>query len=277
MSQPEIERTNARLANPPEVDVEVSRRMGLYVVATLARRHYIDVRLHSAEMGGLVATVLVPVELVTEPIPPAELPALLVDQEPDEAPIAGLPPLDSPLFPLYVPEEDSEPEPEPEPLPPPAPAPDEWPLRRAPVVEREPAPVWPTEDDDPSLRDSDEPTERLPAYQDVLSKWFATGPPSRPAITPYEPVVDQQAFARPEAEPEPRWPTEDEPEYEDDAQSLPRRVPRARVAEETQYHWPPEERPILSLSPDEVRERMSSLQGGVRRGRHARGDGSSTN
>ncbi|MDT7729165.1 MAG: hypothetical protein QOI21_5741, partial [Actinomycetota bacterium] len=270
MPQPEIDRTNARLANPPEVDVEVSRRMGLYVVATLARLHSIDVRLQTPDMGGLMATVLVPGRLVTEPIPPAELPALLVEPEVEEAPIADPAPLESPLLPLYYPELEAEPEPEPDPEPPPpAPAPDEWPLRRAPVVERDVAPVWPTEEADLSLLDADEPTERMPAYQDVLSRWFAAGPPSRPAITPYEPVAEQEAFLRRESEPEPQWPTEDEPGYEDDSQSLPRQVPRARVAEETQYHWPPEERPILSLSPDEVRERMSSLQGGVRRGRHA--------
>jgi hypothetical protein len=221
-----------------------------------------------------MATVLVPVELVTEPIPPVELPALLVEPEAEEAPIVGPAPLDSPLFPLYYPE--AEPEPDPEPPPPPAPAPDEWPLRRAPVVERDAAPAWPTEDADPFILDDDQPTERLPAYQDVLSRWFATGPPSRPAITPYQPVADQEPFARPESEPEPQWPAEDEPEDEDDSHAMARQVPRARVAEDTQYHWPPEERQILSLSPDEVRERMSSLQGGVRRGRHARGDGSST-
>jgi signal transduction histidine kinase len=276
MPQPEIDRTNARLANPPEVDVEVSRRMGLYVVATLARRHAIDVRLHTVDEGGLMATVLVPAGLVTEPLPPAELPGLLVEPEAEEAPIAGPAPLESPLFPLYSPELEAEPEPEPEP-PPPAPAPDEWPLRRAPVVEREVVvPAWPTEDDDPPLLNDDQPTERMPAYQDVLSRWFATGPPSRPAITPYEPVVEREAFPRRKSVPEPAWPTEDELDQEDYSQFLPRRVPSARVAGETEYHWPPDERPVLSLSPDEVRERMSSLQVGVRRGRHARGDGNST-
>jgi signal transduction histidine kinase len=278
MPQPEIERTNARLARPPEVDVEVSRRMGLYVVATLARRHYIDVRLHAVEEGGLQATVVVPVELVTEPVPPAELPPSVADNAMDEE-HAEPAPLDSPLFPLFEPE----PEPEPEPIP----APDAWPLRRAPVVEQDVSPVWPTHDDDPST-DFDEPTERMPAYQDVLSRWFHAGPPSQPSIPavapPFEPEPEPEPEYEPEVEyvpePEPEWPTEAELEREDGAEdtspALPKRVPRARFADESQYHWPVAERPILSLSPDEVRERMSSLQGGVRRGRHARGDGNST-
>jgi len=285
MPDAEIERTNARLARPPEVDVEVSRRMGLYVVATLARRHYIDVRLHAVEAGGLQAIVVVPVELVTEPVRPAELPQALVDNGLDEDLVA---PLESPLFPS----QEAEPEPEPEPISPP----DAWPLRRAPVIEQDVSPAWPTAEHDPS--DFDEPTERMPAYQDVLSRWFHVGPPSKKSIPAVEAPpayaleseYDQEAEYESEPEyepevayvpePEPEWPTEAELEQEDGAQDtspvLPKRVPRARLADESQYHWPVVERPILSLTPDEVRERMSSLQGGVRRGRHARGDGNST-
>jgi hypothetical protein len=78
---------------------------------------------------------------------------------------------------------------------------------------------------------------------------------------------------------EPEWPTEAELEQEDGvedtSQPFPKRVPHARLGEKPQYEWLVEERPVLSLSPDAVRERMSSLQGGVRRGRHARGDDNS--
>ncbi|WP_198048278.1 nitrate- and nitrite sensing domain-containing protein, partial [Saccharomonospora iraqiensis] len=64
MPDTEIRRANERLADPPEVDVEVSRRMGLYVVGRLARRHRIGVRLAAADLRGLTATVVVPAELV---------------------------------------------------------------------------------------------------------------------------------------------------------------------------------------------------------------------
>ncbi|MBA8931076.1 signal transduction histidine kinase [Kutzneria viridogrisea] len=69
MSGPDIEDANQRLADPPEVDVAVSRRMGLYVVARLAKRHEIKVRLRANEdiEGGTTALVVVPSTLVLAP------------------------------------------------------------------------------------------------------------------------------------------------------------------------------------------------------------------
>jgi signal transduction histidine kinase len=57
---------NWRLDNPPMVDVEVSRRMGLFVVAQLAARHGIRVRLRPAQSGGLSALVWLPDEVITD-------------------------------------------------------------------------------------------------------------------------------------------------------------------------------------------------------------------
>jgi hypothetical protein len=57
---------NWRLDNPPMVDVEVSRRMGLFVVARLAARHGIRVRLRPAASGGLSALVWLPYEALAE-------------------------------------------------------------------------------------------------------------------------------------------------------------------------------------------------------------------
>jgi signal transduction histidine kinase len=66
MSEDEIAATNARLADPPDLDVAVTRRMGLYVVARLAKRHNITVRLRDNEdiEGGLIARINVPADLV---------------------------------------------------------------------------------------------------------------------------------------------------------------------------------------------------------------------
>lgn len=66
MSEDEIEAANARLADPPDLDVAVTRRMGLYVVARLAKRHSIVVRLRDNEdiEGGLIARITVPSDLV---------------------------------------------------------------------------------------------------------------------------------------------------------------------------------------------------------------------
>jgi signal transduction histidine kinase len=69
MGDQEILDANERLADPPDVDVAVSRRMGLYVVARLAKRHDIKVRLRGNEdiEGGTTALVIVPETLVAAP------------------------------------------------------------------------------------------------------------------------------------------------------------------------------------------------------------------
>ncbi|WP_327088312.1 nitrate- and nitrite sensing domain-containing protein [Nonomuraea sp. NBC_01738] len=57
---------NARLADPPEFDLADSDRLGLFVVAKLARRHGIQVTLRASPFGGTGAIVLIPRKLVTE-------------------------------------------------------------------------------------------------------------------------------------------------------------------------------------------------------------------
>jgi signal transduction histidine kinase len=64
MGSEEMAHANWRLDNPPVVDVAVSRRMGLFVVARLAARHGIRVRLRSATGAGLTALVWLPDEVV---------------------------------------------------------------------------------------------------------------------------------------------------------------------------------------------------------------------
>lgn len=64
MGSEEMAHANWRLDNPPVVDVAVSRRMGLFVVARLAARHGIRVRLRPAEEAGLTALVWLPDEVI---------------------------------------------------------------------------------------------------------------------------------------------------------------------------------------------------------------------
>ncbi|WP_405084106.1 nitrate- and nitrite sensing domain-containing protein [Microbispora sp. NBC_01389] len=64
MTPDELAGTNHRLANPPVVDVSVSRRMGLFVVGRLALRHGIRVQLRQQDTGGLTAMVLLPESLL---------------------------------------------------------------------------------------------------------------------------------------------------------------------------------------------------------------------
>ncbi|HEY5015189.1 MAG TPA: nitrate- and nitrite sensing domain-containing protein [Streptosporangiaceae bacterium] len=65
MGAEEMAHANWRLDNPPVVDVAVSRRMGLFVVARLAARHGVRVRLRPAASGGLTALVWLPDEVVS--------------------------------------------------------------------------------------------------------------------------------------------------------------------------------------------------------------------
>ncbi|MFE3450686.1 nitrate- and nitrite sensing domain-containing protein [Nonomuraea sp. NPDC059194] len=69
MTQEELAHANARLADAPTVDVSVSRRMGLFVVARLAHRHGVRVQLRPHGGGGLTAMVLLPEALLGGPTP----------------------------------------------------------------------------------------------------------------------------------------------------------------------------------------------------------------
>lgn len=72
----EIDEINERLTRPPEIDVAVSRRMGLFVVGQLSRRHNIRVELHNNDglEGGATATVGLSGELVVQLTPDGPMP-----------------------------------------------------------------------------------------------------------------------------------------------------------------------------------------------------------
>jgi len=65
MPAKDLERINERLANPPVVDVSVSRTMGLFAVGRLAGRHGIRVQLRESPSRGITAVVRLPAKLVT--------------------------------------------------------------------------------------------------------------------------------------------------------------------------------------------------------------------
>lgn len=79
---------NARLADPPEFDLADTDRLGLFVVAQLAVRHGIRVSLRTSPFGGTTAIVLLPSELVVEPLDPRFTYSVEVKQLPPEG---GLP------------------------------------------------------------------------------------------------------------------------------------------------------------------------------------------
>ncbi|MCE7079900.1 nitrate- and nitrite sensing domain-containing protein [Streptomyces sp. ST2-7A] len=63
LSPEDLGEINERLANPPTVDVSVSRRMGLFVVGRLSLRHGIRIQLRPSDSGGTTALVMLPAEV----------------------------------------------------------------------------------------------------------------------------------------------------------------------------------------------------------------------
>jgi signal transduction histidine kinase len=66
MSSNELAYANWQLDNPPTTEINVPQWMGLFVVAMLAARHGIRVRLQPAEFGGLTALTWLPDEVITD-------------------------------------------------------------------------------------------------------------------------------------------------------------------------------------------------------------------
>jgi signal transduction histidine kinase len=203
MSEEQVAEANQRLADPPDLDVSVTRRMGLYVVARLAQRHGIEVRVRENEdiEGGVIARVVVPAELLG-PIaaeapmpPPSQLETSLPDipavpaQRPRPASAAadkasaGLTPLAEPISlddlvagsssAAFMSRGSTS-----------APANANGTSRFAPLElpKREPRYVPVTQpDSEPAeqpapqngVLDDDVPTKRLPIYQSVVSRWFS--------------------------------------------------------------------------------------------------------
>ncbi|HEV7896652.1 MAG TPA: nitrate- and nitrite sensing domain-containing protein [Planosporangium sp.] len=64
ISPDQMRELNERLANPPMVDVAVSRMMGLVVVARLAARHGVKVELRPARERGTVADLTLPASVL---------------------------------------------------------------------------------------------------------------------------------------------------------------------------------------------------------------------
>ena len=67
MSVQDISHANWRLENPPPVDIDVPKWIGLLVVSRLAARRGARVRLQHAELGGLTSLVWIPDELIARP------------------------------------------------------------------------------------------------------------------------------------------------------------------------------------------------------------------
>ncbi|MFI6319612.1 nitrate- and nitrite sensing domain-containing protein [Nonomuraea sp. NPDC050556] len=259
MNHEELAQANWRLANPPVVDVSVSRRMGLFVVGRLALRHNIRVQLRKGDVGGLTAMVLVPEQLLVQimaPAAPVPQVAAVPAQMSYGTPLPTAPPAYAPP-PSYG-----------------TPAPASY-GTPAPTSYGTPAPTetstsWfgPPSVDIPSLDHPDhtrpmprvEPPQEefLPIFESVESSSWFTKAPAAPAQDPWPSVADNgwQAAA-----------AVNEPAREGQTLSgLPKRTPRANLVPGTAAQPPPMP-PGPPVSPDHLRSRLESYQQGVRKGR----------
>ncbi len=80
---------NDRLDNPPVADVSVSKHMGLFVVAHLAERHGVRVRLRQGERRGLAVQVWIPERLIMRQRPDIWQPAAGSEKQPRVIETAG--------------------------------------------------------------------------------------------------------------------------------------------------------------------------------------------
>ncbi|SHE79105.1 sensor histidine kinase [Streptoalloteichus hindustanus] len=203
MPNQDLSEANERLANPPRVDVGVSRRMGLYVVARLAKRHEIKVRLRSEELeGGLIALVVVPRELIVELRPepgPGSMPSGSGSTFPPIGTTTGT------LPPTPVPAATPAPPAPPPPAPPAPPKPATATatgfapvngLPPAPVQDEEPVPAAPARPAEPAQQPQFDLSVR------VTSGDGADDPAAVPQVSPAAPAERRPVAPTPDTRPE---------------------------------------------------------------------------
>lgn len=336
MPDAKIAEVNAQLADPPELDVGVSRRMGLFVVARLAQRHNIEVVLkpNQSAASGIIARVVIPPDLVVEHAEPSRTEAIATvaggengAESLPAAPAMASADIAGAFEMVGTSHHDNQPTPE-QPAVSELTTPDlaseqpddaelvvgdkaqiigdgehdiaepSAPVRRAPVagpasgaeVGGDPAGSAPR----PVVDRADEPTERLLIFEEMLSQWFSAdsdtppedlpgatvetsvpaGEPGEPPSPPEKAPVAEQPMERVWTSPaDEGWQAVevlDQPVEEVTAAGLPKRRPNAHLVPGSAPQRAAVHPAVSPLrSPDVVRGRMSSLQKGVRRGRHA--------
>ncbi|WP_188197836.1 sensor histidine kinase, partial [Nonomuraea sp. SYSU D8015] len=248
MTADELAHANERLAHAVEVDVSASRRMGLFVVARLAHRHGIRVRLRPNEQGGLIAVVLVPDTLLRAA--PGPYPVAAAGHAPPPRQWRPPPPMspsdaDWPSFAT---------DPGPGPLwgrhPALVPLPDP-PFREAPRADA--AATGPI----PAVRSVPSGDDYLPIFAEVESAWF-----NRERTDSWSSPQTDAGWSAAQAAANP---ADDGPT----TSGLPKRVPRANLVPGTAdtLSTPKGVAPIPRLSPERVRSRITSFQEGFRQAR----------
>ena len=264
MGAEEMAHDNWRLDNPPVVDVAVSRRMGLFVVARLAARHGIRVRLRPGPDGGLTALVWLPDETVTyEGVGSPPTPRRLVHDRPsawdtdgDAAAVASFPAQTSRWEDRPIPA--ASPRPVTSPGQPPG---DTGPIRREIAV--------------PPAVTLGEGKGPLPIFESVESDWFRRSrhSPARTAA-----AVDSTRSASWTSAADEGWRAAEAVSKPASGgatlSGLPKRVPQANLVPGTvraDGEAVPPPSPVRSAAA--TRDRFASYQRGVQQARAARDDG----
>lgn len=217
MPAAEQHRMNALLADPDQISVRqllADGRIGLFVVAALARRHGIAVELKSNIYGGVLAVLVLPQELLGAEAPSAAdaLGGSRATSWGTGDGGAGLPPLEPVRVPVprsqpqARPEQQPQARPEPQPRARPEPGPE---VRREPEPQPEPEPVAPTWAAPPApappamavvsvpaaRTDPDRPALPRRRAQHHLVPQLRDAPAPRPADAPEQPVHDPGLMA----------------------------------------------------------------------------------
>jgi signal transduction histidine kinase len=257
MSPDELEEANWRLANPPTIDVSVSRRMGLFVVGRLAQRHGIRVELRAALSGGLTAfVILAPTTIMQDA-------GTVRPQRIDSPPGRGSG--------ATAPSRSSRPQGVPPSVrsagPPPSPPPEQPPPRPAP--QPQPQSAGPAFGESRSLTENN---GRSPIFEAMQSEWFQrrkTGSMNRAESSPLRewssPGDDGWRAAETIRAPATGGQT---------STGLPKRVPGSNRIPGSVGSAPPPDEPAPKAEPrgpqaEAVRNRFASFQQGVRKGRAA--------
>jgi hypothetical protein len=276
---------NELLASPVDVDLSVSQRLGLHVVARLAQRHAIEVALTPTPGCGVTAAVVLPPSLFADPDATPE-PAFA--DEPDELPAGVVPALAAATRATSVADLPTGP-------PPPVPA---APAARSGPAEP-PGPEWPappaerwidlTDDPAPAGADGnghgggfDAPTGN--GHDDLVpadwSGWWEASPSDLQDGEPLSPIAARPPLAErvhpPTGEPDPRPPRSEPdpraqgprghdpaPEAAADGPMLAQRVPQAHLAPELRRNREAAAGPADDGSPpdaDEARAALSRYQ-----------------
>nr|WP_236666834.1 nitrate- and nitrite sensing domain-containing protein [Nonomuraea sp. K271] len=259
MNADELAEANWRLANPPVVDVSVSRRMGLFVVGRLALRHTVRVQLRAQDIGGLTAMVLIPPMLLTEV--PSAVPAPGRVQVPRQAQVhtSSFGTAESYAAPVHTPSPAFLTGP-----PPGHPSFDDAPMAAEPSSWFGP----PAGLDAPRTRAAGTPPdlpgpsqeEFLPIYTAVEgSSWFSKAAPTADHREDSWSSPADQGWQAAGATSEPA-------QGGTTNSGLPKRTPKANLVPGA-ANPAPAPAPAPPLSPDRLRSRLASYQQGVRKGR----------